>query len=74
MKSMKLKQLALAALTSIAVWAPQSADATKFLRLKVVDKDYLMIHFRDGEVRYRDDATGKVLILAIPLLKETTPL
>ena len=56
---MKLKQLALAALTSIAVWAPQSADATKFLRLKVVDKDYLMIHFRDGEVRYRDDATGK---------------
>lgn len=56
---MKWKQLALAALTSMAVLIPQSADATKFLRLKVIDKDYLMIHFRDGEVRYRDDGTGK---------------
>jgi hypothetical protein len=24
----------------------------------VVDKDYLMLHFRDGEVHYRDDGTG----------------
>ena len=32
--------------------------ATKVLELKVVDKNYLMVHFRDGEVRYRDDATG----------------
>ena len=32
--------------------------ATKFLKLSVVDKDYLMVHFRDGEVRYRDDGTG----------------
>lgn len=35
-----------------------NAGATKFLEAKVVDKDYLMIHFRDGEVHYRDDATG----------------
>lgn len=32
--------------------------ATKFLKLSIIDKDYLMVHFRDGEVRYRDDGTG----------------
>ena len=32
--------------------------STKFIELKVVDKDYLMIYFKDGEVFYRDDATG----------------
>lgn len=32
--------------------------ATKFIRLQIVDKDYLMVQFRDGEVRYRDDGTG----------------
>lgn len=35
-----------------------SADATKLLELKVVDNTYLMFHFRDGEVHYRDDGTG----------------
>ena len=34
------------------------AAATKVLGLKVIDKNYLMVHFRDGEVRYRDDGTG----------------
>ena len=34
------------------------AYATKFIELRVVDKEYLMVHFRDGEVHYRDDATG----------------
>lgn len=33
-------------------------QATKLLELKVVDKDYLMVHFRDGEVHYRDNGTG----------------
>ncbi len=32
--------------------------ATKFIELKIVDKDYLMIYFKDGEVTYRDDGTG----------------
>lgn len=32
--------------------------ATKLVELKVVDKDYLMLLFRDGEVFYRDDGTG----------------
>lgn len=35
-----------------------NAHAAKFLGLKIIDKDYLMLHFRDGEVRYRDDGTG----------------
>jgi endoglucanase len=42
----------------LAVLLPQRVQATHFLGIQVVDKDYLMLHFRDGEVRYRDDATG----------------
>ena len=34
-------------------------QATKLIGLKVIDKDYLMIQFRDGEVHYRDNGTGK---------------
>ena len=37
---------------------PQAARATHYLGIQVVDKDHLMLHFRDGEVRYRDDGTG----------------
>ena len=38
--------------TSVSVWA------TKLIDLRVIDKNYLMVHFRDGEVHYRDNATG----------------
>ena len=55
---MKFKSLFTAALFGVATLVPQSVSATKLLGVKVVDKDYLMVHFRDGEVRYRDDATG----------------
>ena len=34
------------------------AQATRLLGLHVIDKQYLMIHFRDGEVHYRDNGTG----------------
>lgn len=34
------------------------AEAAKFIELKVLDKDYLMLLIRDGEIRYRDDGTG----------------
>ena len=37
---------------------PATAGATHYLDIRVVDKDYLMLHFRDGEVHYRDDGTG----------------
>lgn len=35
-----------------------TATATRLIGVKTIDKDYLMVHFRDGEVRYRDDGTG----------------
>jgi hypothetical protein len=34
-------------------------SATKLMGVKVIDKDYLMVHFRDGEVHYRDSGTGQ---------------
>lgn len=37
---------------------PGSAMATKLLGVKVLDKDYLIVHLRDGEVHYRDNGTG----------------
>ena len=37
---------------------PQILNATKLIDVRTIDKDYIMVHFRDGEVRYRDDATG----------------
>ena len=56
---MKFKQIAIALFSMAVALAPKSVEATKFLDLKVIDKDYLMVHFRDGEVRYRDNGTGK---------------
>ncbi len=32
--------------------------ATKLAELTVIDKDYLMVHFKDGEVTFRDDGKG----------------
>ena len=55
---MKRNLVTSALLSLLALLIPTSAGATKFLELKVVDKEYLMVHFRDGEVHYRDDATG----------------
>ncbi len=37
---------------------PLAAKATRYLETKVIDKQYLMVHFRDGEVRYRDSGEG----------------
>ena len=33
--------------------------ATRLMGLHVIDKYYLMVHFRDGEIHYRDDGTGR---------------
>ena len=38
--------------------SPLCIHATKFIKFSIIDKDYLMLQFRDGEVRYRDDGTG----------------
>ena len=47
-----------AVLSAAALLLTSQAGATKYLELTVIDKDYLCVHFRDGEVRYRDDGTG----------------
>ncbi len=35
------------------------AEATRVMGLYVIDESTLMLHLRDGEVRYRDDGTGR---------------
>ena len=45
-------------LAGMMLLVPTSASATKLISLNVIDKEYLMVHFRDGEVHYRDDGTG----------------
>lgn len=38
-------------------------SATKYLGTNIVDNQYLMIHFRDGEVHYRDTGKGESAFL-----------
>ena len=45
-------------LASLLVFASLPLMATKVIGLRVIDKNYLMVHFRDGEVHYRDSGTG----------------
>ena len=56
---MRIGRYLCAALSAAALLLSSQAGATKYLELKVIDKDYLCVHFRDGEVRYRDDGTGE---------------
>ena len=53
-----MKKTLYASLAAIMLAMPANCLATKFLGVKVIDKDYLMLHFRDGEVHYRDNGTG----------------
>ena len=55
---MRLRRIICAAMAAAALLASSEAGATKYLELKVIDKDYLCVHFRDGEVRYRDSGEG----------------
>lgn len=52
MNSRKLMQCAVLSLLAV------SAGAAKFVSMSILDKDYLMLRLRDGEIRYRDDGTG----------------
>ena len=45
-------------LAALLLFASLPVMATKVIGLRVIDKDYLMLHFRDGEVHYRDNGTG----------------
>ena len=57
-KDMKTRTFLRAVLSALLLLSTLPVEATKLLSLNVIDKGYLMIHFRDGEVRYRDDGTG----------------
>lgn len=52
MNSRKLMLCAVLSLLAV------SAGAAKFVSMSILDKDYLMLRLRDGEIRYRDDGTG----------------
>ncbi len=54
----KIRHLWRGILAVVMLLTPASGSATKLLSLNVIDKEYLMVHFRDGEVHYRDDGTG----------------
>ena len=53
-----MKKLFKTALAGLLLLTATPGTATKVLGLKVIDNQYLMVHFRDGEVHYRDDGTG----------------
>lgn len=42
---------------------PLYGGATRLVEIRSLDRDYIVLHFRDGEVRYRDDGTGKSAFL-----------
>ena len=46
-------------LSAFLLAMPVSSMASEFIGIRVIDKDYLMLQFRDGEVHYRDSGTGK---------------
>jgi len=62
----------MAAAAVMAALSLQTASAAKLVELRVVDKDYLMVHLRDGEVHYRDNGTGESAYLGTRLPKATT--
>ena len=53
-----MKRLLTLAAVLAGIVFPQMLNATRLIGVKTIDKDYIMVHFRDGEVRYRDNATG----------------
>ena len=53
------RKLFQAALVGLLILTSGPVAATKFMGLKVIDKHYLMVQFRDGEVHYRDNGTGQ---------------
>lgn len=53
----------------LALLLSPGAFATHFVGVSVLDKDYLMVQFRDGEVHYRDDGTGRSAYLGHTFVK-----
>lgn len=44
--------------TAFVALSSVGALATKLINISAVDNEHLLLHFRDGEVCYRDDGTG----------------
>lgn len=56
-KTILMKRTIWAAMAA-SLLIPLAANATKLLGLTAIDNRHLMLHFRDGEVRYRDNGSG----------------
>ncbi len=54
-----MKTIFSSVLSAFLLALPVSSMASKFIGIRVIDKDYLMLQFRDGEVHYRDNGTGE---------------
>jgi endoglucanase len=52
----KIKPLLI--MSGLLIFFTSPLDAAKLVSVKVLDKDYLMVHIMDGEVLRRDDGTG----------------
>ena len=52
-----------AVLAAAALLLPNRAEATRFKGLQTVDDQTLLLRFQDGDIRYRDDGTGKSAFL-----------
>ena len=52
-----------AALAAAALLFQTQAGATKYKGVQVIDKETLVVRFQDGDIRYRDDGTGKSAFL-----------
>lgn len=59
-------------LATLLVLASIPAVATKVIGLRVIDKNYLMLHLRDGEVHYRDSGEGPSAYLGHSFSEEMT--
>ena len=75
-----MKRLFKSALAGLLLLTAMPSSATKVLGLKVIDSHYLMVHFRDGEVHYRDDGTeprkqpsGRSVLLTTRVLQAHSP-
>ena len=53
-----MRRLTTCLLSGLMLLTLLPAQATRLMGIHVIDKQYLMLHFRDGEVHYRDDGTG----------------
>lgn len=53
----------LLALAGLWLLGSAPTGATRLMGLRVIDRNVLMVHFRDGEVHYRDNGSGPSALL-----------